>query len=146
EKTIIPFFENLTAVLKAPGMSEMDCGQGIAQATLVAFEEGLGTCLLGSKLLEKLPKALGLPPQARVLVLQTVGYPAEDVYRSGQRPRLPFDRLFHLNHFDTPFPRDPAVVKELETAGLIQFVGPDDRARRDHELAELQATFDYPPL
>lgn len=146
EKTIIPFFENLTAVLKAPGMSEMDCGQGIAQATLIAFEEGLGTCLLGSKLLEKLPKALGLPPQARVLVLQTVGYPAEDVYRSGQRPRLPFERLFHLNHFGSPFPREPAVVKELEEAGLIQFVGPDDRARRDLELAELQSRFDYPPL
>ncbi|MCZ7535727.1 MAG: nitroreductase family protein [Acidimicrobiia bacterium] len=89
ERVIIPFFEHLTDVLKSPGMSEVDCGQGIAQATLVAFEEGLGTCLLGSAKTAELISYLGLPDQARILVLQTVGYPAEDVYKAGQRPRLP---------------------------------------------------------
>lgn len=146
EKVIIPFFAGITEILKAPGMTEVDCGQGIAQATLVAFEEGLGTCLLGSKKLVELPSALGLPPQARVLALQTVGYPAEDVVASGQRPRLPFEELYFLNHFGEPFPRDETTVKELEEAKLIQPVGPDDRARRDRELAELQVKFDYPPL
>lgn len=146
ERVIIPFFEHLTDVLKSPGMSEVDCGQGIAQATLVAFEEGLGTCLLGSAKTAELISYLGLPDQARILVLQTVGYPAEDVYKAGQRPRLPFERTFHLNHFSEPFPRDADTVKELEDAGLIQFVGPDDMARRDKELADLQEKFDYPPL
>ena len=146
ERIIIPFFENLTDILKSPGISEVDCGQGIAQATLVAFEEGLGTCLLGSAKTAELISCLGLPDQARILLLQTVGYPAEDYPRAGQRPRLPFERLYHLNHFSEPFPRDPATVKELEDAGLIQHVGPDDRERRDKELVDLQAKFDYPPL
>ena len=34
--------------LKQPGLGEVDCGQGIAQATLMAFEQGLGTCCLGT--------------------------------------------------------------------------------------------------
>jgi len=146
ERLIIPFFENLTEILKSPGISEVDCGQGIAQATLVAFEEGLGTCMLGSSKVAELTEHLGLPPQARILLLQTVGYPAEDVRKAGQRPRLPFERLYHLNHFSEPFPRDPDTVKELEDAGLIQHVGPDDMGRRNKELADLQAKFDYPPL
>ena len=146
ERVIIPFFENLTEILKAPGISEVDCGQAIGQATLVAFEEGLGTCLLGSAKAAELISYLGLPEQARILLLQTVGYPAEDVYAAGQRPRLPFERLYHLNHFSEPFPRDTETVKELEEAGLIQFVGPDDMERRDKELADLQAKYDYPPL
>ena len=145
ERTLIPFFEGLTQVLKAPGASEVDCGQGIANATLVAFDEGLGTCLLGSKQLEKLPAALGLPPEARVLLLQTVGYPAEDYVAGGQRPRLPFEELYSLNHFGEPYPRSPRVVEELEDAGLIDRVGPDDMERRDRELAELAEKFDLPP-
>ena len=146
ENLIIPFFEGLTDILKSPGLSEVDCGQGIAQATLVAFEEGLGTCLLGSAKAAQLIDHLGLPSQARILCLQTVGYPAEDVYRAGQRPRLPFGELYKLNHFDDAFPRDPETVAELEDAGMIQFVGPDDMARRDTELKELQERFDYPEM
>ena len=48
ERQIIPFFTNILPLLKQPGLSEVDCGQGIAQATLMAFEQGLGTCCLGS--------------------------------------------------------------------------------------------------
>ncbi len=117
ERVIIPFFENLTDILKSPGMSEVDCGQGIAQATLVAFEEGLGTCLLGSAKTAELISYLGLPDQARILVLQTVGYPAEDVYKAGQRPRLPFERLYHLNHFSEPFPATPTRSRSWRTRG-----------------------------
>ena len=146
EKRVIPFFEMLTEALKGPGLSEVDCGQGIAQATLVAFEEGLGTCLLGSAKAAELITYLGLPDQARILCLQTVGYAAEDVYASGQRPRLPFGELYKLNHFDDEFPRDPGTVEELEEAGLIQFVGPDDMERRNAELKALQEKYDYPPM
>lgn len=145
EEKLIPFFQRITDHMKRPGPSEIDCGQGIAQATLIAFEQGLGTCLLGGTKLEKLVQVMELPPEARVLLLQTVGYPAEDVEASGQRPRLPFERLYHLNKFGNAFPRDEKVVKQLEESGLIQAVGPDDEERRDKELAELQAKYNLPP-
>ncbi len=40
QNTLIPIFSGLGDVLKAPGISEVDCGQGIAQATLAAYEFG----------------------------------------------------------------------------------------------------------
>jgi nitroreductase len=145
ENTLLPFFEKNSEHLKKPGPTEIDCGQGIAQATLMAFDLGLGTCLVGGAYLKKLGRALGIPPTARVLLMQTVGYPAEDYLAGGQRPRLPFEQLYHLNQYGTPFKRDPEVVRELEEAGLIQEVGPRDRAARDAELKALGEQFDYPP-
>ncbi|MBK7330363.1 MAG: nitroreductase family protein [Dehalococcoidia bacterium] len=61
ERQLIPFFSGIKERLKEPGMNEMDCGQGIAQATLMAFEQGLGTCLLGGGNTEKMRQNLGLP-------------------------------------------------------------------------------------
>ena len=77
EKQLIPIFGNLLEKLKEPGLGEVDCGQGIAQATLVAFEQGLGTCCLGSPNADKIREKLGMPETCRILLLQTVGYPAE---------------------------------------------------------------------
>jgi hypothetical protein len=90
----------------------------------MAFEQGLGTCCLGSMDPDKLRRKLGLPDTCRVLVSQTVGYPAEDPRAGGQRPRLPFETLFQLNAYDTPFPRNPEVVEELEHAGMLQEPAP----------------------
>lgn len=124
ERQLIPFFSGITDVLKQPGLSEMDCGQGIAQATLMAFEQGLGTCLLGGGNTDKMKENLGLPDSARILVLQTVGYPAESPDAGGQRPRRPFESLFHMNGYGNPFPRCPEVVEELTSAGMFQDPAP----------------------
>ena len=124
EKQIIPIFTNILPAMKQPGLNEMDCGQGIAQATLMAFEQGLGTCLLGSGNGEKIRQNLGLPDGCRVLVLQTVGYPAESPEAGGQRPRQPFEKLFHMNGYGTPFPRSPEVVEELKRDKMLQQPGP----------------------
>jgi nitroreductase len=124
EKTIIPNMERAGVALKLPGMGEIDCGQGIAQATLMAFEQGLGTCCLGSHDLDKIRRTLGLPDTCRVLLSQTVGYPAEDPRAGGQRPRLPFETLYQLNGYDNPFPRNPQVVQELERDGMLQDSAP----------------------
>lgn len=145
DKVLIPFFAGLKDRLKRPGLSEVDCGQGIANAALVAFDLGLGACLVGGANLDRLAEQLRLPPEGRVLLLQTIGYPAEDVEGAGQRPRLPFERLYSLNWVGQPFPRDPQVVKELEESGLIRPVGPDDRQRRDRELEALAEKYDLPP-
>jgi nitroreductase len=124
EQTLIPIMENAGAALKMPGLGEVDCGQGIAQATLMAFEQGLGTCCLGSGDPDGIRRKLGLPDTCRVLVTQTVGYPAESPEAGGQRPRLPFEMLFQLNRYQQPFPRNPQVVEELQRDGMIQDAAP----------------------
>lgn len=124
ERQLIPFFSGIKERLKEPGLNEMDCGQGIAQATLMAFEQGLGTCLLGGGNTEKMKRNLGLPESARILILQTVGYPAESPDAGGQRPRRPFETLFYMNGYGKPFPRCPEVVEELHSDGMLQQPAP----------------------
>ncbi len=124
EKQLIPIFDNLRETLKQPGLNEIDCGQGIAQATLMAFEQGLGTCCLGTPYGEQIRQGLGLPATCRVLLLQTVGYPAESAEAGGQRPRQPFERLFQMNSYATPFPRSQEVVAELRSDGMLQAPAP----------------------
>lgn len=136
EEQIIPIFSSLLEQFKEPGMNEIDCGQGIAQATLMAFEQGLGTCCLGTPHGEQIRENLGLPESTRVLLLQTVGYPAESAEAGGQRPRQPFDKLFHMNGYGNAFPRSQEVVDELEADGMIQSQAP--MPWREEELEYLK--------
>ncbi len=136
EEQLIPLFSNLLDALKMPGMGEVDCGQGIAQATLMAYEQGLGTCCLGTPNGPKILEILGVPDHCRVLLLQTVGYPLEHWEAGGQRPRRPFEDLFKMNSFDTPFPRDEGVVEELKRDGM--FTRPAPLPERQAELEFLQ--------
>ena len=124
EEKIIPIFESVREQFKQPGLNELDCGQGIAQATLMAFEQGLGTCCLGTPYGDQIRENLGMPETARVLLLQTVGYPAESPEAGGQRPRQPFEKLFHRDGFGKPFPRSEEVVAELERDGMLQTPAP----------------------
>lgn len=140
EEKLIPFFSGLLELLKQPGISEVDCGQGIAQATLMAYEQGLGTCCLGTAKAQELTSALGLPESARILLLQTVGYPAESWEAGGQRPRRPFADLFHLNKFGEPFPRSDEVVAELTENGM--FTDPAPLPYREAELEYLKNALD----
>jgi nitroreductase len=139
DETLIPFFQAATETIKQGGLTEVDCGQGIAHATLVAYEEGLGTCLVGCPSDRKLRRALALPDTVKVLVLQTVGYPAEDPEAGGQRPRLPFEQRFSLNRWGAPFPRDERVVEDLVAAKMIRPTAP--LAYRRDELRWLQQQY-----
>ena len=136
EEQLIPIFRGMGDKLKEPGLGEVDCGQGIAQATLVAFEQGLGTCCLGTPNTDRIREKLGLPETCRVLLLQTVGYPAESEEAGGQRPRQPFEDLFHLNGYGQPFPRSEAVVEELRRDGMLR--DPAPLPWREAELAYLK--------
>lgn len=142
EDKIIPFFTSILDVLKAPGLNELDAGQGIAQATLMAYDQGLGTCMLGTPNIEAIRQNLGLPESARVLALQTVGYPAEHWEAGGQRPRIAFEERFHLNGYGTPFPRDPEVVDELTRDKM--FTRPAPLPYREAELEYLRTALDVP--
>ena len=142
EEKIIPFFDGIRDMLKASGINEVDCGQGIAQATLMAYEQGLGTCCLGTADTDEIRQQLGLPDGCRVLLLQTVGYPAESWEAGGQRPRQPFENLFHLNEYGKPFPRSDEVIAELTDDGF--FTRPGPLPWREAELEFLKDALDVP--
>ncbi|MFQ5700041.1 MAG: nitroreductase family protein [Myxococcota bacterium] len=142
EGKIIPMFDTMREQLKEPGICEIDAGQGIAQATLVAFEQGLGTCCLGTPFVEKIRQNLGLPETARVLLLQTVGYPAESPGAGGQRPRQAFEKLFHMNGYGKAFPRSQEVVDELRRDRMLQEPAPAEW--RQAELEYLKKALGIP--
>lgn len=139
DEVLIPFFEKSADRIRENGITEIDCGQGIAQATLVAFEEGLGTCVLAAFNNKKLRRAIGLPEGCDILLLQTVGHPAEDPAAGGQRPKLPFGERFFLNRVGDPFPRSEAVVDELRRAKMLQDTAP--LPHRESELQYLRRAF-----
>jgi len=140
ENQLLPIFEGIREHLKMPGLGEIDCGQGIAHATLVAYELGLGTCCLGTPNGDQIRQALGLPDSCRVLLLQTVGYPLEHWEAGGQRPRMPFGELFQMNSYSTPFPRSDGVVEQLEKDGM--FTRPAPLPEREAELEFLKKALD----
>jgi nitroreductase len=143
EEQLIPIFDGIKESLKEPGLNEVDCGQGIAQATLMAYELGLGTCCLGSPAGAEVLKGLGVPDHCRFLLLQTVGYPAEHWEAGGQRPRQPFEKLFSMNHYDQAFPRSEAVVEELTRDKF--FTTPAPLPEREEELEFLQRGLEVDP-
>ena len=138
DDVLIPFFNNAMEGIKDRGITETDCGQGIAQATLVAYEEGLGTCVLAAFAGKKLRRALRMPDNAEILLLQTVGYPAEDPLAGGQRPKLPFEQKFSLNRVGEAFPRSAAVVDELTRAGMLCESAPLDFRREELRFLQTQ--------
>jgi nitroreductase len=144
DDVLIPFFKAAMDHIKTTGLTELDCGQGIAQATLVAVEQGLGTCCLGSAKEAKIREVLGLPDTAKVLVLMTVGYPMESKEAGGQRPRQPFEEMFHLDQVGNPFPRDPKVVDELHDSKMLQ--APAPLPGRDEELRMMGKALDLPDI
>ncbi len=137
EEKFIPAFAGVKEFLKEPGLNEIDCGQGIAQATLMAYELGLGTCFLGTPNSESILKACGIPDHCRMLLMQTVGFPAEHWEAGGQRPRLPFETLFYKNKFGDPYPRSDEVVDELTRDKM--FTRPAPLPERMDELDYLQS-------
>jgi nitroreductase len=153
DTVLIPYFKQNYDGIMQTGLTDMDCGQGIAQATLVAYDEGLGTCCIGTGSLDgprekKMRKVFKLPESAHLLVLMTVGYPLESRDAGGQRPKLPFEQLYFINEHGKGFERDPAVIKELERAGMIQAPAPLEYRQREleflHKALELVPNF-IPP-
>ena len=147
DQLLIPYFRmNAEDMLKS-GLTEMDCGQAIALATLVAYEEGLGTCCIGTGELggvreRKMRKAFNLPDSAHLLVVMSVGYPLESREAGGQRPKLPFEQLFFINQHGKPFERDPKVVEELKRDKMIQ--APAPLPWRQQELEFVHKALDIP--
>ncbi len=96
-------------------------------AQLAAVADGLGTCLLAIATLDRVgevQRVLGLPETFVPVWIQLLGESAESPEAGGQRPRLPFERLFALGRWGDAFPRDPEVVTTLQAEGMLQAPAP----------------------
>lgn len=122
------------AMAVAP-LAFMDVGQAVCQATLVAYEEGLGSCLMSSPRLDRVAKMFNLPETATPVCIQAVGYPAESQEAGGQTPKPPLEEMFFDMEVDKGFTSDPKVVEELTAAKLFQ--APAPLPWRDEELKYL---------
>ena len=79
---------------------EMTCGQKsypidlsiiIDHITLLAVEEGLGTCWIGAFHENEAKKILDIPDNVRIVELLTLGYPSDDSIK--EKNRLSFDEV-----------------------------------------------------
>ncbi len=125
EKFLRPVFTPIWQQMAVGPLAFMDLGQAVAQATLVAYEEGLGTCLMSSpRMLDRVTKLLKLPETATLVCIMSVGYPAESREAGGQTPKCPFEGLFFEMEYGLPFKEDPQVVEEMKQAKMIQEPAP----------------------
>jgi len=124
EKFLRPAFGASWQQMAEAPLAYMDVGQAIAQATLVAYDEGLATCCMSSPRLEQVGKLLKLPETAVPVCLQSVGYPAESWEAGGQTVKAPYESLFFEMEYGKPFKLSPNVVEELKQAGMTQEPAP----------------------
>lgn len=135
EEKLRPTFLVAGKAMGVAPLAFMDVGQAIAQATLVAYDEGLGSCLMSSPRLERVAKLFNLPETAVPVCIQALGYPAESWEAGGQTPKPALGEMFFDMQVGEPFKSDPAVEAELKAAKLIQEPAP--LPWRDEELAYL---------
>jgi len=71
----------------------------IAMQTLIlaAWNEGLGTCWIGAFREEETKKALGIPPNVRVIAMTPLGYPAEQ--KGPVSNRKPLEEITHYDRW-----------------------------------------------
>lgn len=124
DKGLRPAFGAMWKQAAVAPLAFMDVGQAIAQATLVAYDEGLSTCCMSSPRLEAVGKLLNLPESAVPVCLQAVGYSAEQWEAGGQTVKPPFESLFFEMMHGTPFTPDPAVDDELRRDKMLQAPAP----------------------
>lgn len=135
DKRLRPGFSAASEPMSVGPLAFMDVGQAICQATLVAYDEGLTTCLMSSPRIEGIGKRLNLPETAVPVAIQAVGYPAESWEAGGQTPKPPLGELAFEGTFGKPFAVDPGVEEELRREKLIQQQAP--LPWRDAELRYL---------
>jgi nitroreductase len=125
----------------AEWLSAFESGLAVGSALLAAVDEGLGTQLLTGKR-EEIRKVLGMPEYVTPTQVQIVGYPAESPEAGGQRPRPDFESLYFSGKWGVSFKRDPRVVEQLQSEGMIQTPAP--LPWRAQEVRALAATFGLP--
>jgi nitroreductase len=74
----------------------IDLSIATAYMILKAYEEGLGTCWLGSYDERAVKKVLEVPDEVRVVSITPLGYPDES---PAPRPRKPIDEIVSYDKF-----------------------------------------------
>jgi nitroreductase len=136
ERMLRPIFGATWQQMAVAPLAYMDVGNAVCQALLMAYDEGLGVCLMSSPRLEQVGALLKLPETAVPMCLMAVGYPAESWEAGGQTVKAPFDSLFHEGEYGKPFEQDEAVNEEMKKEGFIQEPAP--LPWRDAELKYLE--------
>ncbi|MCD6108078.1 MAG: nitroreductase [Thermoplasmata archaeon] len=75
---------------------KIDMGIAFEHIALEAVELGLGTCWIGAFYEEQVKKVLNIPEDLEVVVLITIGYPAEEPM---ERPRKRLDEIIRYERF-----------------------------------------------
>jgi nitroreductase len=133
DRALKPIFGATWQQAAVAPLAFMDVGQAVAQATLVAYDEGLGTCLMsGPVMVDRVNKLLKLPESATLVCIMSVGYPAESWEAGGQTGKAPFGDLFAEMEYGKPFDVDSEVWDELREAKMLQEEAP--LPWRDEEL------------
>ena len=120
-----------------------DVGVAVCQALLTGVDEGLGVGLVtlnGAVLREVFNTPADWVPTSTILV----GYPAESADGGGQRPRPPFEEMYFLGQYGTPFPRDEKVIEELKAARMIQEPAKPNDPKRIAEIKALAEKYGLP--
>jgi nitroreductase len=126
-----------------PIASTFDVGIAVCQALLTGVDEGLGVGLVtlnGGVLKE----VFGTPADWIPLPTILVGYPAESWDGGGQRPRPPFEEMYHEGKYGQPFKRDDKVVEELKAANMIQTPATANNPTRIAEIKKLAEKYGLP--
>ena len=96
-RALVPACNNQRQVAEAPVVicgvddpgakwARVDLSLAMEHIVLEAVELGLGTCYIGSFRPEMVRRALGIPEERQVVLLLTVGYPAEEPRDPGKKP------------------------------------------------------------
>lgn len=64
----------------------VDIAIALDHMTLVAVEEGLGTCWIGAFYQDQVKQMLGIPEKYKVVALLPVGYPADSPRKKIRKP------------------------------------------------------------
>lgn len=124
EEQVRPLFNRIWKDAAVAPLAFMDVGQAIAQATLVAYDEGLATCCMSSPTIEDIRPLLKLPESMIPVCIQSVGYSAETPEAGGQTVKEPFEVLFSEMEYGKPFTMSAEVEAELKQAKMIQRPAP----------------------
>lgn len=81
--------------LAASNEWEYDLGQASAYMMLTAWELGIGSCIATLHESDKAKAVLGVPPELRLTVALSFGYPAADWQPAKMGGRRPLDELVH---------------------------------------------------
>ena len=91
----VPSAPLVIAVVLTPGGGPFDAGRAAQNMMLAAWDEGITSCPVAMHKQECAAEALGLPPEHRVAIVLSFGYPETEASLHRGVPRTPLAELVH---------------------------------------------------